>query len=119
MSSNDKHHVVERLDSKSVLVAGGGPVGLLVATILSRYGIASVLVERNDSTTKWPKMDLTNGRSMEILRKFGLADELRELGVPGHIPAPVLFSAGLSFERPLAKWAHPSVRESPTAFESD
>ena len=29
---------------------------------------------------RWPKMDLTNVRSMEIFRKIGLADELRKQG---------------------------------------
>lgn len=29
---------------------------------------------------RWPKMDLTNIRSMELFRKLGLADELRKQG---------------------------------------
>lgn len=29
---------------------------------------------------RWPKMDLTNVRSMELFRKLGLADELRKQG---------------------------------------
>lgn len=29
---------------------------------------------------RWPKMDLTNARSMEIFRRLGLADELRAKG---------------------------------------
>jgi FAD-dependent monooxygenase len=53
---------VERLPKGTVLIAGGGPVGLLVAKVLSHYGVKSVLFERNKSTTRWPKMDLTNGR---------------------------------------------------------
>jgi FAD-dependent monooxygenase len=64
-----------------VLVAGGGPVGLIAAYTLAHHGIRCMLVERNESTTKWPKMDITNVRSMEILRRLGLADELREQGI--------------------------------------
>jgi len=99
----------EDLAASTVLIVGGGPVGLLVATALAHYGVASVLVERNESTTKWPKMDLTNGRSMEILKRLGLADDLRTYGVSSHIEQPVLFSTGLSAEQPIAKWPHPSV----------
>lgn len=65
-----------------VLIAGAGPVGLITAYTLAHHGIRCMLVERNESTTKWPKMDITNVRSMEILRRLGLADELREQGSP-------------------------------------
>lgn len=39
-----------------------------------------MLIERNLDTTKWPKMDLTNCRSMEILKRLGIAEGLREVG---------------------------------------
>lgn len=40
------------LPDDTVLIAGAGPVGLLLATVLSRYGVKSVLLERNFTTTK-------------------------------------------------------------------
>jgi len=49
-----------------VLVVGGGPVGLTLALTLAQHGVAAILVERNPSTTTHPKMDITNGRSMEL-----------------------------------------------------
>ena len=48
----------------SVLVAGGGPVGLTLPRDLARRGIDCLLVERNATTTRHPKMDNTNVRSM-------------------------------------------------------
>jgi 2-polyprenyl-6-methoxyphenol hydroxylase-like FAD-dependent oxidoreductase len=66
--------------STPVLIAGAGPVGLVAAYTLAHYGIECMLIERNATTTAWPKMDITNVRSMEILRRLGLADELREQG---------------------------------------
>ena len=39
-----------------------------------------MLIERNYETTRWPKMDVTNVRTMELLRTLGLADGLREQG---------------------------------------
>ena len=62
-----------------VLIAGGGPVGMTLALNLARYGIRSIVVERNDTTTRHPKMDLTNGRSMELFRRLGIVDKLRHL----------------------------------------
>lgn len=65
-----------------VLITGGGPVGMVLALELARYEIRSILVERNESTTSHPKMDLTNGRSMELFRRLGIIDEVRAVGVP-------------------------------------
>ncbi|KAJ5148301.1 hypothetical protein N7526_001653 [Penicillium atrosanguineum] len=61
-----------------VLVVGAGPIGMVTAFQLAKRGIRTVLVERNLQTTKWPKMDITNPRSMELLQRLGLADGLRE-----------------------------------------
>jgi FAD-dependent monooxygenase len=43
---------VETLSSNCVLIAGGGPVGLLLSVVLASYGVKSVLLERNQTTTK-------------------------------------------------------------------
>jgi ribulose 1,5-bisphosphate synthetase/thiazole synthase len=43
---------IEVLPENAVLIAGGGPVGLLLATVLAHYGVKSVLLERNKTTTK-------------------------------------------------------------------
>ena len=65
-----------------VLIAGGGPVGMTLACELAQRGIACMLVERNAATTRHPKMDITNGRSMELFRRLGLADRLRAVARP-------------------------------------
>jgi FAD-dependent monooxygenase len=101
----------EILPSNTVLIAGGGPIGLLLATVLSHHGIQSVLLERNLTTTQWPKMELTNARSMEMLRRLGLSDALRALGVPSHFSSNVLFTSGLAAKEPITKWQLPSVDE--------
>jgi len=43
----------ETLPSDTVLIVGGGPVGLLLATVLAFYGVKSLLLERNATTTKF------------------------------------------------------------------
>lgn len=100
-----------RLPSGVVLIAGGGPIGLLLARVLSFYGVRSVLFERNKTTTKWPKMDLTNARSMEMFRKIGLDKDLREQGVAASIDQNVLISTGLSAEKPITRWDLPGVKK--------
>lgn len=63
-----------------MLIAGGGPVGMLTAAQLALHGVHCMLAERNHETTKWPKMDVTNCRSMELLQRLKIADGLREIG---------------------------------------
>src|SRR4029453_5525590 len=60
-------------DSYPVVIAGGGPVGLVSALELARYGIRSLLVERHDGTTWHPKARNLNTRTMEISRGWGRA----------------------------------------------
>lgn len=46
-------HSTEILPKNTILIAGGGPVGLTLATVLAYYGVRSVVLERNETTTKW------------------------------------------------------------------
>ena len=91
-----------------VLIAGGGPVGLVLALELEHRGIDAMLVERNPLTTQHPKMDIINGRSMEHFRRIGIADEIRSHAVPTDHPMTVVWCTRLA-EWELARFDYPSV----------
>jgi len=91
-----------------VLIAGGGPVGLVLALELEHRGIRALLVERNPETTRHPKMDVTNGRSMEHFRRLGLADEIRSEAVASDHPMDVVWCSRLA-EWELARFSYPTV----------
>ena len=55
---------------------------MTLARTLSSFGVRCLLVERNPTTTRHPKMDITNGRSMELFRRLGVAKKLRAVAVP-------------------------------------
>jgi 2-polyprenyl-6-methoxyphenol hydroxylase-like FAD-dependent oxidoreductase len=93
-----------------VVIAGGGPVGMTLALELAHHGVRSILLERNPSTTKHPKMDLTNGRSMELFRRLGLADKLRAVGVPADRPLDVLWATNVVGHE-LHRFRYPSPDE--------
>ena len=82
MSSGAGKPLLESDATAPVLIAGGGPVGMTLALELARQGVACRLFERAYTTTRHPKMDITNGRSMELFRRLGLATKLRAAGVP-------------------------------------
>ena len=92
-----------------VLIAGGGPVGMTLARTLAQFGVRSVLVERQSSTTKHPKMDITNGRSMELFRRIGVADKLRGVAVPEENNFDVSWITTLAGGRELHRVRYPSV----------
>lgn len=91
-----------------VLIAGGGPVGLVLALELEHRGIDAILIERNLTTTRHPKMDVTNGRSMEHFRRLGIADEIRSHGVASDHPMSVVWCTRLA-EWELTRFDYPSI----------
>jgi 2-polyprenyl-6-methoxyphenol hydroxylase-like FAD-dependent oxidoreductase len=91
-----------------VLIAGGGPVGLVLALELEHRCIDAILVERNPTTTRHPKMDVTNGRSMEHFRRLRIADEIRSHGVPTDHPMTVVWCTRYG-EWELARFDYPSI----------
>jgi 2-polyprenyl-6-methoxyphenol hydroxylase-like FAD-dependent oxidoreductase len=91
-----------------VLIAGGGPVGLVLGLELEHRGVDAILVERNPTTTRHPKMDVTNGRSLEHFRRLGIADEVRAHAVPSNHPMTIVWCTRLG-EWELARFDYPSI----------
>jgi len=62
-----------------VAIVGGGPVGITLALEIALHGIRSIIVERRAPGESWQaRTNLTNTRSMELFRRWGIADALRE-----------------------------------------
>ena len=78
-------------DHTPVLIAGGGPVGLALAVELGWRGIACTLVEQGDGSIITPKMNEVNTRTMEICRRWGIADRVMNCPFPGDHPLDVVF----------------------------
>jgi 2-polyprenyl-6-methoxyphenol hydroxylase-like FAD-dependent oxidoreductase len=79
-----------------VLIVGGGPVGLALASELGWRGVACELVEQTDGTITSPKMNEVNTRSMEICRRWGIADRVFNCPFPADWPLDVAFVTSLS-----------------------
>jgi 2-polyprenyl-6-methoxyphenol hydroxylase-like FAD-dependent oxidoreductase len=94
----------------AVVVAGGGPIGLTLGHELAPHGIACIVVERNTSTTIYPKMDLTNSRSMELYHRLGLSDLIRSVGVPPANNFDVMWMTSLAGHQ-LHRFTYPSQSE--------
>ena len=76
-----------------VVIAGGGPAGLAAAAELAWHGIRCVIVEpRLQVSHRRPRAKTTNVRTMEHLRRWGLAGALRAAA-----PLPVAWSQRVTF----------------------
>jgi 2-polyprenyl-6-methoxyphenol hydroxylase-like FAD-dependent oxidoreductase len=83
----------EGMSDTQVLIAGGGPVGLAAAVELGQRGIECVVIEpRATVSHARPRCKTINVRSMEHLRRWGIADRLRE-----RAPLPVAWSQDIVF----------------------
>ena len=80
----------------SVLIVGGGPVGLALAGELGWRGIACTLIEQGDGTIVTPKMNEVNIRTMEFCRRWGIADAVHTCPFPPDYPLDVAFVTSLS-----------------------
>src|SRR5829696_5282078 len=94
----------------SVLIVGAGPVGLTLALDLGARGIDCVLVERNERPMDLPKMERCNGRTLEIYRRLGIAEAIRDAGLPRQAPMDVFLTTSL-VDPPIAHLPCPSVAE--------
>lgn len=93
-----------------VLIAGGGPVGLITAMELNKQGVKAILIERNPTTTRHPKMDITNGRSMELFRRWGVDKKLRAIAIPESHGFDVVWVSNLAGKE-LTRFTYPAFDE--------
>ncbi|WP_300400424.1 FAD-dependent monooxygenase [Nocardioides sp.] len=93
-----------------VVVAGAGPTGFTLAIDLGQRGVRVLLVEKDPTTKQFPKMDRSNARTMEIFRRLGFVDRVRELGYPADNPMDVFVVTRL-VDPPLTMLEYPSVAE--------
>src|ERR1700752_5136771 len=83
-----------------VLIGGGGPVGLAGVAELGRRGIDCLVIEPRDTVSHArPRCKTINVRSMEHLRRWGIADRLREVA-----PLPTRWSQDIVFCTSLSGW---------------
>lgn len=94
----------------SVLIVGGGPVGLTLAIDLGARGVRTMLIERKDEPAFLPKMERCNARTLEIFRRMGIVDRVRAAGYPQDYPMDV-FHVTTLMESPVARIPYASVTE--------
>ncbi len=99
-----------------VIIVGAGPVGLALAIELGERGVNCLIVDETNGQIGFPTANYLNCRTVEFLRRWGIADEVRYRGFPSDYPNDILYSTGLNghelvrFQRPAngavdARWS--------------
>ncbi len=92
-----------------VLVVGAGPTGLLSANLLGTYGVETLIVEQNATTSDLPKAILLDDEGLRALQAVGLAERVVERIISGYgaryySPEGECFAA---VESPLTRHGYP------------
>lgn len=86
LADNDQNRI-----RTEVLIAGGGPCGLMLANELGRRGIRCLLIDSKEGTAFNPQANATQARTMEHFRRLGFASEIRSLGLPADHPTDIAY----------------------------
>src|SRR3981189_1297851 len=78
---------MQKIHEADVLIVGAGPVGLTLAIDLAWRGIDVTVVEtRAPAELPEPKCNHVAARTMEIFRRLGMAERIRNPGLQAHYP---------------------------------
>jgi 2-polyprenyl-6-methoxyphenol hydroxylase-like FAD-dependent oxidoreductase len=79
-----------------ILIVGAGPVGLALALDLGLRGVACMVIEQGEGPPDHPRASALNARSMEFMRRFGVAEAVRAASAPEDFPHTALYCTSLT-----------------------
>lgn len=98
-----------------VLVVGAGPVGLTLAMVLAQRGTRVTIIEtRHRGEPPNVKCNHVSARSMEILRRLGLAAKVRNAGLPEDYANDIAYRTSM-LGKPITRIPIPCRRDRYTA----
>lgn len=93
-----------------VAIVGAGPVGLSLAIDLGARGIDCLVLEQGDGQVEHPRAGLMSVRTMEMFRRWGIAEAVRTSGFPDDYALSIEFCTSIGGHT-LARDEYPSTRD--------
>jgi 2-polyprenyl-6-methoxyphenol hydroxylase-like FAD-dependent oxidoreductase len=78
-----------------VLIVGAGPIGMMLALDLGWRGHSCMIVEQSTGVPLHPRAAGIAPRTMEFLRRWGIADEVRNAGFPEDFDFNIVYCTSL------------------------
>lgn len=97
----------------TVLVAGAGPTGLVVANILARQGVAFRIIDKKAGTTEESRALVVHAKTLELLSRLGLSEQAVADGQ--QLDAVVLLKNGKN-PRQISFFGHAQDNRTPYPF---
>src|SRR5579871_2299456 len=85
-----------RILETPILIVGAGPVGLALAADLGGRGVRCLVIEQGEGPPDHPRASAINARSMEFMRRFGVAAAVRAAAAPEDFPHTALYCTSLN-----------------------
>ncbi|NUR60338.1 MAG: bifunctional 3-(3-hydroxy-phenyl)propionate/3-hydroxycinnamic acid hydroxylase [Catenulispora sp.] len=103
----------------SVAVIGAGPVGVTAANLLGRYGVDTLIIDRDTEIVDYPRAIGVDDETLRTLQGIGLADEVLRTTIQ-NVPLKLIDAAGhcLADIRPTIRelgWHRRNIFLQPTA----
>ena len=78
------------------LVVGGSPVGLTLAMDIASHGVETIVLEQRAAMeAPDPRCNHVSARTMEVFRRLGFAEKVRNTGLPADYPHDVSYITSL------------------------
>jgi 2-polyprenyl-6-methoxyphenol hydroxylase-like FAD-dependent oxidoreductase len=94
-------------DTYDVVVVGGGPVGIATAIELGARRRSVLVVEREDGVVRYPTAESIDTASMELLRRWEIAEAVLRSGFPADERRDISFVSRMATHE-LARFPRPS-----------
>lgn len=91
-----------------VLIAGGGPAGASLAAEIGYRGGSCLMIDQTAGDNPHPRANMAGQRTMEIFRRWGLADQVLAASLPRDYPVNVVFATHLNGHE-LHRFSLPSI----------
>ena len=86
----------QKISKVPVLVVGGGPVGLTLAMDIASHGVETIVLEKRAAMeAPDPRCNHVSARTMEVFRRLGFAEKVRNTGLPADYPHDVSYTTSL------------------------
>tara|TARA_R110000751_G_scaffold307857_3_gene432912 strand:- start:56203 stop:57831 length:1629 start_codon:yes stop_codon:yes gene_type:complete len=102
-----------RSPNENIVIIGGGPIGMSLALDLAYRGVSSTIIEKTDGRIETPKLGLISVRTMEIFRRLGLNNYVKDTKFKRDYGLSMVYCTSIATHF-LGKIPYPSLQDEPS-----